>query len=191
MKEKYLVIWSLFVILFIGTFTVSLSYFETKINRGELKQTSFKTGNMNIKIVDSQLENIVLTPIYDKDYYKSAYKKEFVIKSSEDSLNSCASLYLDISEISEELKSEYLKYKLVGEDGTFEGNFRYADDVENMLLGDYIFIEGNHSYNYNLYIWISYDDEEDQMEMLNTKFKARVVVKSYDSENKNLCVNNN
>ena len=191
MKVKYLIIWSLLVLLFIGTFSVSLSYLGTKVNRNGVNNTSFKTGKMNLSIVDSKLENVTLAPIYDKDYSKSGYSKEFLIISEEDSLNSCANIYLDITEISDSLKSEYLKYKLVANNKTYEGNFKDANNVDNFLLADNIFIEKGTSNNYNLYIWISYDDNVDQMDMLNPNLVARVVLKSYDSEDINSCVNNN
>ncbi len=191
MKEKYLILYSLLVILFIGTFSVSLSYFGTKVNRENVSPTSFKTGKVDVKIIDNKLEDVVLPPIYDRDYSKSAYKKDFTIVSSEESLNSCASIYLDISEISDSLKSEYLKYKLVSKDNIVEGNFKNANDIDNMVIAENIFLEKNTSNKYNLYIWISYDENVDQMDMLNTKLVARVGVKSYDSEDISLCVKNN
>ncbi len=191
MKEKYLVLWSVLVLLFIGTVGVSLSYLGTKVNRGVINSTSVKTGKVNLKVIDSKLENVVLKPIYDKDYNKSAYKKEFSVITEEDSLNSCASVFLDISEISESLKSEFLKYKLITKDKIYEGNFKHANDIDNYLLADSIFIEKGSKTDYDLFIWISYSDDVDQMDMLNTKLVAKVVVKSFDSEDINSCVKNN
>ena len=105
MKEKYLVLWASLMIIFIGTLGVSLSYLGTKVNKSEVYPTNVKTGSLNLRIVDSKLEDVNLVPIYDKDYFKSAYKKNFMIVSKEDSLNSCANIYLEISNISDSLKS--------------------------------------------------------------------------------------
>ncbi len=190
MKEKYLVLWASLMTIFIGTLGVSMSYLGTKVSRAQIYPTNLKTGSLNLRIVDSKLEDVFLTPIYDRDYYNSAYKKNFIVVSKDGSLNSCTSIYLDISEISDELKSEYLKYKLVTEDGVFEGNFKNANTEEDLLLAGNIFIEEGSKKEYSLYIWISYDDDIDQTYLLNKNFTSKVVVKSYDSETINTCKNN-
>jgi len=190
MKEKYLVLWASLMAIFIGTLGVSISYLGTKVSRGEIYPTNVKTGSLNVRIIDNKLEDVKLSPIYDKDYHTSAYKKDFILVSDDNSLNSCASLYLDISEISDNLKSEYFKYMLITEDGSFEGNFKNASTKEKMLLLNNIFIEKGSRKEYSLYMWISYDDNVNQTRLLNTKIKAKVVVKSYDEESIDMCKNN-
>ena len=187
MKVKYLIIWSLFALLFIGTFSVSLSYLGTKVVSDGSNTTVFHTGKLDLNVVDSKLENVLLIPIDDKDYHTSAYRKSFSIISSKESLNSCTDIYLKINEISDELKSEYLKYKLITDNKIYDGDFKDAKDGENMLLAEHVFIEKDTTNKYDLYIWISYADGVDQMSMLNKNLKSKIVVKSYDSENINTC----
>ena len=187
MKEKYLVVWCLFALLFIGTFSVSLSYLGTKVVSNDTNATIFHTGKLDLNVVDSKLENVILKPMYDKDYHSSAYKKTFSIISSQDSLNSCADIYLKISDISDELRSEYLKFKLITNDKIYDGDFKDAKSNENLLLANHVFIEKDTTNKYELYIWISYADGVDQMDMLNKNLTSKIVVKSYDSENINTC----
>ena len=59
MKEKYLVLWSLFALLFIGTFSVSLSYLGTKVVSDGSNTTVFHTGKLDLNVVDSKLENVL------------------------------------------------------------------------------------------------------------------------------------
>ena len=116
-----------------------------------------------------------------------SYNKDFEIISNS-SLNSCSKLYLDIKEISPELKSKYFKYKLVGDGVEVEGNFENAE-VGEMLILDNLFIEANSSKYLDLYIWLSYQEDVDQLDMLGTKIDASLLLKSYDARNNNSCMN--
>ena len=187
MKEKYLVMWSLFALLFIGTFSVSLSYLGTRVVSSSANATMFHTGKLDLNVVDSKLENVMLVPIYDKDYHEKKNKKSFSIISSKESLNSCTDIYLKINDISDELKNEYLKYRLISNNKIYEGNFKDAESEGNLLLADHVFIEKDTTNKFELYIWISYADGVDQMSMLNKNLTSKIVVKSYDSENINTC----
>ena len=57
-----------------------------------------------------------------------------------------------------------------------------------MILIDNVFLKNNESKNYKLYIWISYQDEIDQIDMLGTSVSAKLSIESYDAQNKENCV---
>ena len=152
-KSRYLIIVILF--LLVATFGVTFSYFGANIIKNGDNDTQVNTGKVELTIDEKEVKTHDIAPIYDEDYEMLAFKKDFEVISSS-TLNSCASLYLDVKEISDSLKSEYFKYKLVTDDEVYEGNFLNAKNGEKLLLLDNIFIESESVKNYSLYIWISY-----------------------------------
>ena len=184
MGSRYLVI--LILLLIVVTFGVTFSYFGANIIKNGESDTTVTTGKVELSIDEKEVNTHDITPIYDEDYEMIAYKKDFEIISSS-TLNACANIYLDIKEISDGLKSEYFKYKLVSDDEIKEGNFLHAKDGQEMLLLDNVFIESESVKNYSLYIWISYQDDVDQMSMLGTSINASLVIKGVDARDKITC----
>ena len=56
-----------------------------------------------------------------------------------------------------------------------------------MLILDNLFIKSKEVKYFDLYIWVSYQDDVDQMDMLASKLDASLVVKSIDVKNNNSC----
>ena len=184
-KSKYLLIAVL--ILVAGVLAITVSYIGAQVESKNVKTTEVKTGKLNLELSDDSLNVNSLKPIYDKNYLDSAYKKEFTLTNKSDSLNACSYIYLDISDISDSLKSKYFKYAIVDSEGNeIKGDFEEARKEFPITSNTYI--ESGKSINYTLYIWISYLDDVDQMDMLGTKLVAKVVAKSSDIKDKNMCI---
>ena len=185
-RKKYLVV--IVVFLISAVFAVSFSYFGVKVIKEDVKPTNVSTGSLNVEISDEVVNVTSLAPIYDENYLNKAYKKDFTINNISDTLNSCTSIYLDIKEISNALRSQYFKYLLVSSDGkTYNGDFSSAKSGEKLLLENGVFLETNSSIIYTLYIWISYVDDVNQIDMLNTTMSANVVINSNDMKNLQSC----
>ena len=184
-KSKYLVI--IVLVLLAAVLTTSVAYFAPKIINNNVNDVNVSSGKLELTIDDKEVNTNSISPIYDEDYEMLSYNKDFEIISNS-SLNSCSKLYLDIKEISPELKSKYFKYKLVGDGVEVEGNFENAE-VGEMLILDNLFIEANSSKYLDLYIWLSYQEDVDQLDMLGTKIDASLLLKSYDARNNNSCMN--
>ena len=101
---------------------------------------------------------------------------------SKSSLNSCVNLYINVSEISDSLKSEYFKYKLKYDGRLVEGNFENANNNEKMLLINNVFLESLSEKSFDLYIWVSYDENVDQTNMLKGQIKSNIYVEGFDSK---------
>lgn len=179
---KYLII-SIFVLLVI-TVSVSYSYFAPNFINNT-KDTKVSTGDLDLSIDDESINAVEISPIYDNDYELLGIHKNFGVISNS-SLNSCVNLYINVSEISNELKSEYFKYKLIYDDKVIDGNFVNAVNNEKMLIDSNIFLESKSEKTFDLYIWVSYQDDVDQLNMLNGKIKSNIYVEGYDSKN-NTC----
>lgn len=179
---KYLII-SILVLLAI-TFTVSYAYFAPNFINNT-KDTKVSTGDLDLSIDDESIDAVEISPIYDADYELLGIHKSFTVISNS-SLNSCVNLYINVSEISDELKSEYFKYKLLYDGKEIDGNFLTANINEKMLIEKGIFLESKNEKNFDLYIWVSYQDDVDQLSMLNGKIKSNIYVEGFDSKN-NIC----
>ncbi len=178
-EEKYLIL--LIMLLSLTVISVSFAYFGPNIIKENVVDTKVNSGNLKVNISDDKINADNIAPIYDKDVETLAFKKDFSIISNS-TLNSCNKLYLDISNISEELKSEYLKFRIESEDKSYEGNFKNIIDNKLVLL-DNIFLNSNEVKNYKLYIWLSYQDDVNQIDMLGTSLSAKISIESYDEKN--------
>ncbi len=181
-KSKYLIL--IILVLISVTVYVTYSYFAPNIISNDINDVNVSSGKINLRIDDESIDSIDLAPINDEDYEMLAYHKSFEV-ISDGSLNSCASLYLNINEISDSLKSKYFKYKLIGDGVEVIGNFENASN--EMLIHKNIFLEAGSVKYYDLYIWVSYDENVDQLSMLNSKINASILLKGYDVEDSTKC----
>ena len=166
---KYLII-SIGVLLVI-TISVSFAYFVPNFINNT-KDTKVSTGNLDLVIDDESINEVEISPIYDNDYELMGIHKNFTV-ISKSSLNSCANLYINVSEISDSLKSKYFKYKLKYDGRLVEGNFENANNNEKMLLINNVFLESLSEKSFDLYIWVSYDENVDQTNMLKGQIKSK------------------
>ncbi len=185
MKQRIVLIVIILVILSISI-GVSYSYFSANIIKKDINGVDVSSGKVDIKIDDNSINAKDISPIYDEDYKLLSYNKDFEIISNS-SLNSCSKIYIRINDISLGLRSKYFKYKLVSENIEKDGNFEHATINEDMLILDNLFIKSKEVKYFDLYIWVSYQDDVDQMDMLASKLDASLVVKSIDVKNNNSC----
>ncbi len=179
---KYLIISIL--VLIVVTISVSYSYFAPHIINNT-KDTKVSTGNVDLSIDDESINAVEIPPIYDEDYELLAIHKNFSV-ITKGSLNTCVNLYINISEISDELKSKYLKYKLIYDDKIIDGNFKDAKSNEKLLIDNNIFMDSQSEKDFDLYIWVSYQENVDQTNLLKGKVKSSIFVEGFDSKN-NTC----
>lgn len=188
-KGKHLILLTL--ILLSVTVSVSYAYFGANVIKEKEYETKFSTGLIDIKINDVAVNASNISPIYDEDYLLLAYDKEFSLSSLNDSLNSCTKIYLNIEDISDSLKSKYFKYKIVSSKGKeSSGTFENIVEKDKMLLMDNVYIESGEIINFDLYIWISYQEDIDQMDMLDSKMISNISIEGIDSKTSDNCKNN-
>lgn len=167
----------------IGT---TYAYFTAQItNQATIKSGTAST--LKIKYVDTNILNIVnAKPIYDSQKETKASIKEFSVKndgSIGSNLNSTYKVYLNISEISSSLKSDYFKYTLEKNNSAIEtGTFKNFNIGDNELTSQIQNLNINDTDIYKLRIWISYSETVDQTDMLNTNLKAKVKIVSYQKQ---------
>lgn len=188
-KKEYILI--IIAVLLACTSAVTLAYFSTKIIGSPSGESGVSTGTFEVNVSDDVVSVSDLGPIYDEYYEVQAYKKQFTVSNLESStLNACTVLFLDISNISETLKSDYFKYKLVSNgEVVSENTFKNATSTEDFKISTPTFLTPNTSKTYTLYIWISYDDTNLQNDLLSTSLTAKIKALGEDVKLENDCIN--
>ncbi len=186
--KKYIVI--AVCILIGGVLTATLAFIGPDIiTNGTINPNNVVTGNLKLKITDTSVNINNMAPIRSSNYETEAFKKEFTISSSNSTLNGCMKLYLNFNSISEQLKSEYLVYKVVSSTGNVsEGSFKDIAD-NKLLIYDSDFIETGKSISYTLYIWMRYveDPTINLTSLLGTSIDGYVSVNGSDTKESTSC----
>ena len=186
--KKYIVI--AVCILIGGVLTATLAFIGPDIiTNGTINPNNVVTGNLKLKITDTSVNINNMAPIRSSNYETEAFKKEFTISNAESTLNGCMKLYLNFNSISEQLKSEYLVYKVVSSTGNVsEGSFKDIAD-NKLLIYDSDFIETGKSISYTLYIWLRYveDPTINLASLLGTSVNAYVSVNGSDTKESTSC----
>ena len=186
--KKYIVI--AVCILIGGVLTATLAFIGPDIiTNGTINANNVVTGNLKLKITDTSITLNNMAPIRSSNYETEAFKKEFTISNAESTLNGCMKLYLNFNSISEQLKSEYLVYKVVSSTGKVsEGSFKDIAD-NKLLIYDSDFIETGKSISYTLYIWMRYveDPTINLTSLLGTSIDGYVSVNGSDTKESTSC----
>ena len=186
--KKYIVI--AVCILIGGVLTATLAFIGPDIiTNGTINPNNVVTGNLKLKITDTSVNINNMAPIRSSNYETEAFKKEFTISNAESTLNGCMKLYLNFNSISEQLKSEYLVYKVVSSTGNIsEGSFKDIAD-NKLLIYDSDFIETGKSISYTLYIWLRYveDPTINLASLLGKSVNAYVSVNGTDTKESTSC----
>ena len=186
--KKYIVI--AVCILIGGVLTATLAFIGPDIiTNGTINPNNVVTGNLKLKITDTSVNINNMAPIRSSNYETEAFKKEFTISNAESTLNGCMKLYLNFNSISEQLKSEYLVYKVVSSTGNIsEGSFKDIAD-NKLLIYDSDFIETGKSISYTLYIWLRYveDPTINLTSLLGTSIDGYVSVNGSDTKESTSC----
>lgn len=178
MNKKNIIL-AIFIVILLVAFGSSFAYFVMEITGTGTNPSEVTTGNLDISLTDSSVNISNLAPIQDTDYKKYAYKKEFELVNN-GSLNGCSNIYLDISNISEQLKNSYFKYKVESGTENYTGNFSEIDN-NRLIIATNTKVEATKTKKYTLYMWVSYDKNNvNQNELLGTALTASLTVESKD-----------
>lgn len=194
-KKKYLILMIITLIVSVGTLTYA--YFEGTVLNDGVNKTTVTTGSINVNISDTSVVATDVKPLStDSDdsanqfaYEQASFVKKFTVSNDADSLNVCIGLYLKINSVDSQLVSQYFRYKIVQDDtGTsIEGNFSDISILDDKFLGSLYFFNSGESKSYTMYIWIEYDTNANQTDMLNKTMNATLYVKAVDCKLKENC----
>ena len=187
-KKKYLILMVITLLVSVGTLTYA--YFEGTILNDLINGTTVSTGNIGVEISDNVVNADNVIPIYNGsvNYEDASFKKTFTVTNS-GILNTCTDLYLKVNTIDDALISTDFRYMVINDDTgtTIEGNFSTASSGNDLKLGSLYFFEGKTTKKYTMYIWIEYQENKEQISMLNKSMNAILFVKAQDVKTKDAC----
>ena len=187
-KKKYLIL--MVITLLVSVVTLTYAYFEGTILNDLINGTTVSTGNIGVEISDNVVNADNVIPIYNGsvNYEDASFKKTFTVTNS-GTLNTCTDLYLKVNTIDDALISTDFRYMVINDDTgtTIEGNFSTASSGNDLKLGSLYFFEGKTTKKYTMYIWIEYQENKDQISMLNKSMNAILFVKAKDVKTKDVC----
>ena len=164
-------------------FASSYAYFKTRIIN-KTNPFSVKVGKVDLLIDTNQITIENAAPILDEDKNEKAVTKTFTIKRTSDSnLDICYNLYLVIDQITDNIKnSKYLKYELTDKKSgeVISKNLStvvYSEGKSTILLkNQYLSDSDTSGVEYELKVWLSYDEVEDQTSLLGGSLTAHLYV---------------
>ena len=187
-KKKYLILMVITLLVSVGTLTYA--YFEGTILNDLINGTTVSTGNIDVQISDNVVNADNVKPIYNGsiNYENATFKKKFTVTNS-GILNTCIDLYLKVNTIDNALISTDFRYMVINDETgtTIEGDFSTASSGNDLKLGSLYFFEGETTKKYTMYIWIEYQENKEQMSMLNKSMNAILFVKANDVKTKDVC----
>lgn len=185
MEFKKLIIILTITITLIFAIMMGVSYGWYAYTNAESTLTA-STIKEKPSIIFAQTEYIKLiniAPIYDEDRYNYASKNSFNITIGENlqKYETAIELVLTNIEMDEELKIANYKYELL-QDGKVvaNGNFENIGFSTSVVLMPMTLIKPSNypkTYRYELYIWLS-EDNTNQNNLMNKKFSAKINVTS-------------
>ncbi len=182
--KKRLVLASLIIVMSIVIIGISISY-AYFLNTIE----EVNSSNQGLNITSGELTMNFTTERYIKTNSaslindaeitsKADYTSFSVTMPSSSSADSATyNLYLTELNISDNLKNGYVKWALYDGSGSNQianGNFASATTGTNLTLKNNITISKGNTNSYRLYIWLSNDPNNNQIDLLNGTLSAKV-----------------
>lgn len=183
--KKRILLASLIIVMSIVIIGISLSYAYfintvNEVNPGN-QGTSITSGKLTMNFTTDQLINATSAGlINDSDVPTQGDYTQFSVSFPNDAENASTAtynLYLTELSISDKLKSTDVKWALYDGSGTNlieDGDFSNATSGVNMTLKDGITINKGETNSYRLYIWLSNDPDNNQIDLLGGTLSAKV-----------------
>ena len=194
MSKRYIQIGILIVLISLVGLASTYAWFTWKsssntnvtLSIGNLADVTFTSGP------DINISN--LAPVYN---YTDGVSTTFVMKNNSTTNNLNYEIKLDVTSISNELKSESFKYTLLKDNKVLQtGNFKNAVNGKTLILNTGLLAKGSTS-NYKLYFWID-GNIENSSSMMNKSLvgmidigeKTTYINNLYNNSTKTPVVNN-
>ena len=182
--KKRMILTSLIIVVSIVIIGISLSYAYFTNSVQELNSgnqgTNITSGELTMSLATTQYINAnSASLINDSDVVSEADYTAFsvTLPSSADAASATYSLYLTELTITDNLKDSDVKWALYDGSGSNQiasGNFANATTGTDLPLQSNIPISRGTTTSYRLYIWLSNDPANQQIDLLNGSLSAKV-----------------
>lgn len=188
-NNNRLLVWSIILVMLLIIIAVSITYafFSRNVTQtGDDTETKITAGKLDVDFVTTQyITNTDAKLINDTDAYSLADRTAFsVTRSAENTVEKVYyTLKLTDIDITENLKSEYLKWQLYDTDVVSastkplsSGDFTTITDNTLDLYTSKISLAKEVTHNFVLLVWLSNDENKNQTELLKGSLNAKVEV---------------
>ena len=182
--KKRILLGSLIIVVSIVIIGISLSYAyflnEVQEINPDNQGTNITSGELTMNLTSEKyITANGASLINDADIVTKGDYTSFsvTLPSDADASSASYSLYLTELTISDNFKSKYVKWALYNADGTSElasGDFSNATSGTNINLKDNISITKGTTNSYRLYIWLSNDPDNNQIDLLEGSLSTKV-----------------
>ena len=173
-KRKISILITSIVVVILLIVGVSYSYFS---NIKKSDSRTVNAGNLRITYSDENMNSVNLSniaPIRDTDIKAKANKLEFEVTNTGNN-KAYVDIYLSDIVLARELASLEFKWALYsGEEKVYNGNFRNILNNKQLLMNN-TELNKNESKIYQLYIWIS-ENDLNQNSIMNKTFSAKILI---------------
>lgn len=182
--KKRLILASLIIVMSIIIIGLSLSYAYylnqvVEVNP-ENQKASITSGELTMNFATERVINAISAGLVsDTDILTEADYTQFsvTLPSTAKVDSATYTLYLTELTITDNLKSNYVKWALYDGNGTSEitnGTFLNATTGTDLTIDTGISISKGETDSYRLYIWLSNDENVNQIDLLNGSLSAKV-----------------
>lgn len=182
--KKRLILASLIIVMSIIIIGLSLSYAYylnqvVEVNP-ENQKASITSGELTMNFATERVINAISAGLVsDADILTEADYTQFsvTLPSTAKVDSATYTLYLTELTITDNLKSNYVKWALYDGNGTSEitnGTFLNATTGTDLTIDTGISISKGETDSYRLYIWLSNDENVNQIDLLNGSLSAKV-----------------
>lgn len=182
--KKMIIILSVTITIIFGiTLGISYGWYAYQNAESTLVGSTISEKPTVIFAQTEYIESTITTPIYDEDRYNYASKNSFTITIGPNlkEYEVAFEVLLTNINISDELKTANYKYELLQDKKLIaNGNFANVGQEQTMKILPMSLLTPNtypKTYTYELYIWLS-DDNTNQNNLMNKTFSAKVNVNS-------------
>lgn len=161
--------------------SLSYAYFINKVEEvgnADNKNVNIRSGELVMNFDKGQSFTAAgVGLVNDADITTKAEHTDFSVTLPSDSKVASArySIFLTELQISDNLKSEYLKWSLYkGGSEVANGTFENIGTDTTLYLSEDISIDKGNTDGYVLYVWLSNDPDNNQIELLNGTFSGKV-----------------
>ena len=182
--KKSVVVLIITIAIFVGIiFGSSYAWYAYNNAESRVKGTTIKETPTVIFSQTEYVQSKEIMPIKDEDRYNYANKNSFTLTIGENLKDYETAIEISLKDItmSNELKTAGYKYELL-QDGVVvaTGDFSNLSSSKEMTIMPMTVLHPSSYpmvYNYELYIWLS-EDETDQNNLMNKVFSAKINVNS-------------
>ncbi len=168
-----------FLLMVIG---VTYAYFGFFVEEKNVSSIQFQTGAVDLSLEGSTITFNNLAPIYTEYKDTQASVTTFSINNPSSKMDACYELSMNVTSIDSSLANETMIWEVTNTttDIVYSGTFDNTSTGGNIVMIDAGQIVSDTTHNFILRIWIAYDNNLEQLDMLGKSLNISLKSDAYN-----------